>query len=214
MALVRDRPRQLPPARRQLFVSDEQPPVPEPTLVRARPVRPILQFAAVAAVLACVGVLVVRSVGGAPPVVDPLRDAGVGNPAPATSAPATPAPATPASAAPAQAASPTDLATRALADLVDSRRHTRSRLASAKTAEPQAAAARELAAAYSDAAGTIERLDAQRLAGLADALRSGERAYAGLAAAIAAGDQRAYDLERERIGDAEAGVARESSRLR
>jgi hypothetical protein len=231
MALVRDRPRQLPPARRQLFISEEQPPVPEPTLVRARPLRAIVQFAAVAAVLACVGALVVRSVGGAPPVVDPLREAGVGNtqqelrPAgsqraerTAPAAPATaPAPAertAPAAPAPAPAASPADLATGALADLARIRRDARARLARAKTAEPQAAAARELAAAYGDAAGKIERLDAARLAGLADALRNGERAYTGLAAAIAGGDQRAYDRERELVGNADADVARESSRLR
>ena len=214
MALVRDRPRQPPPVRRQLFLSDEPAPLPEPTLVRARPVRAIVQFAAVAAVLACVGVVVARSFGGAPPVVDPLRDAGVGKPAPASPSPANRASAAPATpAAPAQAASPTDLATRTLADLADIRRDGRARLARAKTAEPQAAAARELAAAYSDAAGKIERLDAEKLAGLASALRSGERAYTGLAAAIAGGDQGEYDREAELVRDAEAEVAGASSGL-
>jgi hypothetical protein len=223
MAIVRDRPRQPPPApRRQLFLSDEPAPLPEPTIVRARPVRAIVQFAAVAAVLACVGILVARSFGGAPPVVDPLRDAGVGSTGPAAPAAATPdraaatpdkAPATPAPTAPAQTASPTDVATGALADLAGIRRGARSRLAQAKTAAPQAAAARELAAAYSEAAGKIERLDAERLAGLATALRAGERAYTGLAAAIAGGDQGEYDREAGLVRDAEADVARESSRL-
>ena len=232
MAIVRDRPRQLQPARRQLFLSEELPPVPEPTLVRARPGRAIAQFAAVAAVLAAVGVVVVKSFGGAPPVVDPLREAGVGDtpqelrpaisqkaerPAAAAKPKAAKPEAAPARAAAtpaAPAASPNDLAAGALADLATVRRDARSRLASAETAAPQAAAARELAGAYGDAAAEIERLDEPRLAALADALRSGEQAYTGLATAITGGDQRAYDRERERVGDAEADVARESSRLR
>jgi hypothetical protein len=249
MAIVRDRPRQLRPARRQLFLSEEQPPVPDPTLVGPRPARAIIQFLAVAGVLAVVGVVVVKSFGGAPPVVDPLRDAGVGdtpqelrpaisprpdrpaaaapaekartNEAPAEKAtakaapsPAAPSPAAETPPAEAPAASPSDLAAGPLADLAAIRRNARSRLARAKTAEPQAAAATELAAAYGDAAGRIERLGEARLAGLAAALRSGEQAYTGLAAAIAGGDQRAYDRERGRVGDAEADVARESARLR
>ena len=51
------------------------------------------------------------------------------------------------------------------------------------------------------------------LTGLSTALRSAERAYAGLAAAIARGDQRGYDVQRKVVGAAEADVKRETSVL-
>ncbi|HKP20198.1 MAG TPA: hypothetical protein VJT68_01680, partial [Thermoleophilaceae bacterium] len=67
---------------------------------------------------------------------------------------------------------------------------------------------RDLASAAGDAALAIEDLRAGRLAGLASALRSTESAYAGLARAIAAGDQVMYDQQREAVIRAEAAVDR------
>ena len=129
----------------------------------------------------------------------------------ATAAPAAPtAPAAP----PAQSPSANELAGRILTRFDKARIGARARLARAKTAAPQSAAARDLATASGQAAGELEQLDAGKFAGLVQALRNTENAYAGLAQAIADGNQRLYDAQRDAVINAEAAVTQERSTLR
>ncbi len=117
-------------------------------------------------------------------------------------------------AAPAPATNPAELAGPTFERLTQTRHAARARLARAKTADAQAVAARQLEAAYADAARRIERLHTDDLAGLAGALRSAERAYGGLAVASANVDQERFDRQRRAVMDAEAAVARQHAALR
>lgn len=130
-------------------------------------------------------------------------------PKPTPSEPAAPAaPATP------PAPSTSERASATLARLDRSRVEARARLARAKTATPQSAAANDLAAACGQAAGELEELDAEKYAGIVQALRAAETAYTVLAQAIADGDQRLYDIQRDAVIAAESDAARERSALR
>ena len=99
----------------------------------------------------------------------------------------------------------------ALTELANIRQTARTRLARARTANGQSAAARKLEVAYGAAAQGVEQVRSDRFVGLSEALRTGQRAYAALAAAIAAGDQQEYDTQRQVVLDAEAEVEREAS---
>jgi hypothetical protein len=95
-----------------------------------------------------------------------------------------------------------------LSDLVEDRLVRRRTLADAVLADEQSDAARELQAAYDEAAARVRGdVDAgARAAALLAALEASAAAYAALAEAVAAGDQIAFDDARAAVVAAEAAV--------
>jgi hypothetical protein len=98
--------------------------------------------------------------------------------------------------------------TEALGDLLRARLAGRTRVARARIADEQAAAARDLQQSYDEAAERV-RATGQPGAATTDriaAIRDGAVAYGQLAAAIEAGDQAAYDDARAAAVDADERV--------
>jgi hypothetical protein len=95
----------------------------------------------------------------------------------------------------------------ALGDLSDERMAARARLARAKTAEGQATAARSIERSYRTATRRIAAIrpasGRAEYGSLVAALTGTANAYKGLAAAIMAGDQRRYDVQRRAVVDGE-----------
>ena len=131
---------------------------------------------------------------------------------PAVERPARPAP------EPREATPNPDQALRtAFEELNTARMAARARLARAKTAKPQAAAARDLEHSFRRAATKIGGISAKgadtRYAELIAALTATEAAYADLADAIATGDQRGYDRARHAVLGAEAAMIEAANSL-
>jgi hypothetical protein len=124
-------------------------------------------------------------------------------------APTGPPPTPPAEKKPERPVTPNaeEVARSAVTGLSRERVAARARLTRAKTAEGQSKAARSLERSYRTATSRIAAIrpanGRAEYASLAAALRRTANAYGGLAAAIMAGDQRGYDVQRRAVIDGE-----------